>query len=113
MANQGSCSVIFNGLTNATVVDISNQPFYMAVIHVQNNTAALAYCQIFGVAAASVVIGTTVPLVQFSVPASGGVVVPFPGEGFRIHAVATSIATTTLRTGSASAACDVMIYKKN
>lgn len=96
-----------------TAQEVSNLPAYIAVLELFNNTAAPAYFQVFWKAVGSVVVGTTVPDMVLPMPASGGAVIPFYGEGLKTRGTAWTIASTTTRTGAVSAACDIVIWKKN
>ena len=113
MANQGSCDHFLSVAVTGTAAAVSNLPAYIGLMEVFNNTAAIAYLQIFWKAVGSVTPGTTVPDVVIPLPASGGVVLPFPGEGWRTRGTDWSICSTTTRTGAISAATDLVIWKKN
>lgn len=96
-----------------TVLDFSNQPTYVGSIEFANTTAALAYVQIFWKAAASVTLGTTVADVVIGLPASGGMALSFPDEGWRTQGTDWSMAVTTTRTGLTAALTSVTVWKKN
>jgi len=76
-----------------------------------NTTAAIAYLQVFWLAAASVTLGTTAPDVVIPLPASGGVSIPFEGEGWHT-ASKFSVAGTTGRTNNVQALVDVVLWEK-
>lgn len=96
----------------STVVAGSNVPTYIGTMELANTTAAMAYLQIFWAASGDVVLGTTVPDVVIPLPASGGAVLNFEGEGWKTHGTAWSMAGTTTRTGNTQALIDVVIWKK-
>lgn len=96
-----------------TVLVGDNVPTYIATLEFANTTAAMAYVQIFWKAASDVTLGTTVPDVVIGLPASGGAVLHFEGEGWRTMGTAWSFAATTTRTGLTAALTSVTIWKKN
>lgn len=79
---------------------------------VMNTTAAIAYVQVFNKLSANVTLGVTVPDWVIPVPANGTT-----GAGSNgwipvsiLHATGITIACTTTRTGSSTAACDVLMF---
>ena len=94
-----------------TVIAGSDVPTDIAMIEVGNTTAAIAYIQIFWLAAGSVTLGTTAPNAVIPVPASGGVVLPFDG-GWKTGGTAWSMASTTTATGSTNAAQFITIWRR-
>lgn len=93
---------------NATVVNVSNGACFVAHINVTNSSAAVAWVQIFDVAAADVTLGTTRPLFQFAVAATSGLEsVSFsPPIKFNTR---FSVASTTASEGSSGSADGVML----
>lgn len=99
----------FSAQVAGTVTNVTtgqNPTFYTVLIY--NNTAAVAYMQIFYKAAASVTLGTTTADAVITIPASAGVAID---AGWHINsgAVGVSIACTTSRTNNTGASCDVFI----
>ncbi len=79
---------------------------------VLNNTAAIAYVQVFNKGTGSITLGSTAPDWVIPVPANG---TTGAGNNFMIplgvsHSTAISVACTTTRTGSTTAACDVLLF---
>jgi len=79
---------------------------------VLNTTSAIAYVQVFNALAANVTLGSTTPDWVIPVPANGTT-----GAGTNgwlpiaiLHSTGITIACTTTRTGSSTAACDVLIF---
>lgn len=77
-----------------------------------NTTSAIAYVQVFNALAANVTLGSTAPDWVIPVPANGTT-----GAGSNgwipvsiLHATGITIACTTTRTGSSTAACDVLMF---
>lgn len=105
----GGLSIV-TGSVGATATAIKASAGQLYGYHLFNTTAAVAYVQIFNVAAASVTLGTTAPTFSIGIPASGGVTVNFDkGIAF---GTAISFACTTTRTGSSGATCDVNFFYK-
>ena len=79
---------------------------------VLNTTSAIAYVQVFNALAANVTLGSTTPDWVIPVPANGSTGagtngwLPFP----ILHSTGITIACTTTRTGSTTAACDVLLF---
>lgn len=96
-----------------TVVVGDINPTYIDSMVLVNTTAALAYVQIFWVAAASVTLNSTVPDVVIPLPPSGGAVLHFGDGGWKTLGTAWSLACTTTRTGSSAALVDVTIWKRH
>ena len=112
MANQGAVDHLISAEVAGTAVAMSNVPTYIDTIELMNTTAAVAYLQVFWVASGSVTPGTTVPDVVIGLPASGGAVLHFEGEGWKTRGTAWSAIATTTRTGSTGAAVSVTVWKK-
>ena len=96
----------------STVIVGGINPIDIAIAELANTTAAIAYLQVFWKAAADVTLGTTAPDVVIGLPASGGAVLHFEGEGWHTGGTAWSFAGTTTRTGSTQALVDVAIWEK-
>lgn len=106
-ATSGGLSIV-TGSVGATATAIKASAGQLYGYHILNTTAAVAYVQLFNVAAGSVTLGTTVPVMSIGIPASGGVTVNFDkGIAF---STAISFACTTTRTGSTGATCDVNFF---
>lgn len=73
-----------------------------------NNTAAIAYIQVFNLASASVTLGTTTPDYVLPLPASSGATIAL--DLGCAHGTGITVACTTTRGGSTTAACDVVIW---
>lgn len=102
--------LIVTGSVGATATAIKASAGQLYGYHLFNTTAAVAYVQIFNVAAASVTLNTTVPTFSIGIPASGGVTVNWDkGIAF---STAISYACTTTRTGLTGATCDVNFFYK-
>jgi hypothetical protein len=105
----GGLSIV-TGSVGGTATAIKASAGQLYGYHLFNTTAAVAYVQIFNVAAGSVTLGTTTPTISIGIPASGGVTVNFDkGIAF---GTAISFACTTTRTGSTGATCDVNFFYK-
>ncbi len=79
---------------------------------VLNNTAAIAYVQVFNKAVGNVTLGSTAPDWVIPVPANG---TTGAGSNYTLdipisHSTGITIACTTTRTGSTTAACDVLFF---
>lgn len=105
----GGLSIV-TGSVGATATAIKASAGQLYGYHLFNTTAAVAYVQIFNVAAASVTLGTTAPTFSIGIPASGGVTVNFDkGIAF---GTAISFGCTTTRAGSTGATCDCNFFFK-
>jgi hypothetical protein len=106
-ATTGGLSIVSASVGGtATVIKASAGQLYG--YHFFNTTAAVAYVQIFNVAAASVTLGTTTPTLSIGMPAGSGVTVNFDkGVAF---STAISFACTTTRTGSTGATVDCNFF---
>ena len=71
-------------------------------ISLLNETAAVAYLQIFMRASGSVTVGTTAPNLSLGLPASGGLTLSFP-NGLIVGGDGLTVAGTTTRNGSSGA----------
>lgn len=108
-ATSGGLSIV-TGSVGATATAIKASAGQLYGYHLFNTTAAVAYVQIFNVAAGSVTLGTTAPTFSIGIPASGGVTVNWDkGIAF---GTAISFGCTTTRTGSTGATCDVNFFYK-
>lgn len=104
----GGLSVFSASVTTVQSVKASAGQIYGW--HFFNTTAAVAYVQIFNVASGSVTLGTTAPTLVIGIPASGGATVSNPsGIAF---GTAISIAATTTRSNSTTAAVDCAVFYK-
>lgn len=75
-----------------------------------NNTAALAYLQIFDKLLANVTLGTTAPDWVIPLAANQQIVIPPIGQLIARHKTAFTIAGTTGRANSTTAAIDVLLH---
>lgn len=95
------------GGTKASVHDKASTIYGIALL---NETAAVAYLQLFKRASASVTVGTNAPDLALGLPASGGLTLSFP-QGLIMGGDGLTIAGTTTRTGSTGANISVnLIY---
>lgn len=99
----------FSASAGATVTKVKDAPVTLFGYHILNNTAAIAYVQVFDKLSTNVTVGTTVPDYVIPVPANGGAVMAMGRTGSR-HANGMSVACTTTRTGSVAAVCDVLFW---
>ena len=75
-----------------------------------NTSAAIAFVQLFNVAAASVVAGTTVPLLECIVPVTSGFVnIDLPALGVAFD-TAISVCSSTTEGGATGSAAGVTVY---
>lgn len=111
--SQGNLEPALSSAITGTVIVGSTTPTRIGLIEVANTTAAIAYIQIFWLAAASVTLGTTAPNFVIPVPASGGVVLPFDGAWTTGGGGAWSLASTTTATGSTNAAQYINIWRRS
>ena len=101
---------MFSGQVAGAAQALDNTgPQVLRTLQVLNTTVAVAYLQIFNIAAASVVLGTTAPTLSIGIPLSGMLVYPFPENGQHMKGNALSCAGTTTRTGAVAAALDINI----
>lgn len=102
----GAASSAYSAAVGGTVVNIdANKGITIKDLVLVNNTAALAYLQIFGKAAADVTLGTTTPTHVIPMLASGGL--SLPDLNLKIGGPACSIACTTGRANAVAATTDV------
>lgn len=80
---------------------------------VMNNTAALAYLQVFDKAVADVTLGTTVPDWVIPLAANSLILVPPIAQPIARHQTAITVAGTTTRGGLTTAAIDVLLWVSN
>lgn len=104
MPNSGS--KVYSGTASSTKAGLRDGSSVTVYgLELLNKESAVSYLQIFNRPAASVTVGTTVPIASIGLPASGGCTLSFPmgwivgGDGF-------TIASTTTRTGSTTAGID-------
>lgn len=100
---------IYSGSASGTKAELSKNAETMRAINLINGTAAVAYFQIFNLPAASVTVGTTAPLASIGLPASAGLTLSF-GEGQILGGSGLTVASTTTRAGSTTAAVDYTIF---
>ena len=91
--------------TKADVTTDAKSTIYS--VHISNTTAATAYLQVFDLQSGSVTVGSTAPTYAFGVPAGGVANLHF-GRPIE-HSTGFTIASTTTRTGSSTAAQEVTI----
>ena len=90
-----------------TVVAVKAGAGNLAGLQIINTQATLAaYVQVFDAATGSVVLGTTVPVLEILVPAASSVSATLPPEGVNF-ATAISIASTTAEFGNTASAAGV------
>ncbi len=106
----GMFEPVFNASVTGTKVQVSAVPLDIGAYHILNNTAAIAYIQVFYKLAADVTVGTTVADAHIALPASGGCTLMLGGLGWRTRGPVT-LACTTTRTGSTTATADVLLFK--
>jgi hypothetical protein len=111
-ATSGGLGLPFSASVTATKQQVKATAGNVYGWQVINNTAALAYVQVFNLASASVTVGTTVPDYVIACPGNSTT-----GAGNSIfldlaisHTVGITIAATTSRTGSTGATCDVLFF---
>jgi len=101
---------LFTGQVAGTVIALDNNgPTTLRWLTFLNTTAAVAYLQIFNIAAASVTLGTTAPTLSIGVPASAALVLAIPEAGQHMRGSGLSCAGTTTRAGLTGAALDLNI----
>lgn len=106
-STSGGLSII-TGSVAAVATAIKASAGQLYGYHLFNTTAAVAFVQIFNVAAGSVTLGTTVPNIAIGIPASAQVTMNFDkGIAF---STAISYGCTTTRTGNTGAACAVNFF---
>lgn len=102
----------YSASVNATKAQVKGSAGTVFGWSILNTTSAIAYCQVFDKASASVTVGTTAPDYVIPIPANsttGAGSNIFSEKGWS-HANGITIACTTTRTGSTNAACDVLIF---
>jgi|SRR5882672_11149079 len=101
----------FNDAVAATVIQIKSQQGQLFGMNLVNSTAAVAYLQVFGLPAASVVLGTTVPDWHIKLTANQSLQLQWQqGLGFSGGGSGMSIAGTTLAQGTVAAAISVTAF---
>lgn len=107
----GGLPLPFSASVNATKQQVKATAGLVYGWQILNNTAAIAYVQVFNLASASVTVGTTVP--DYVIPLPGN---STTGAGATInipigitHSVGITIACTTTRGGNTGATCDVVM----
>jgi hypothetical protein len=92
------------GQANGTKVEIDNTgPATLKMLYVLNETAAVAYFQVYFRKADDVTVGTTVPHLSFGLPASAAFSLPIPPNGIRVGGNGLTVASTTTRENSTGA----------
>ena len=99
----------FSASVGATATQVLGGHGQLYGYHIVNNTAALAYVQVFDLPAASVTVGTTVPDYVIPLPANGQAVMPMSRTGID-HANGLTVACTTARGNAVAATCDVVMW---
>ena len=99
----------FSGAVTAVQALDNTGPQALRFVYIFNTTVAVAYLQIFNIAAGSVTLGTTAPTLSIGIPASAAAVIPLPEGGLHMKGNALSCAGTTTRTGNTTAQLDVNI----
>lgn len=95
------------GGTKASVHDNGSALYGISLL---NETAAVAYLQVFKRVASAVTVGTTTPDLALGLPANGGLTLSFP-HGFIVGGDGLTVAGTTTRTGSTGANISVnLVY---
>jgi hypothetical protein len=102
----------FSASVNATKAQVKGSAGQVYGWNIVNNTAAIAYCQVFNLASASVTVGTTTPDYVIAIPGNSttGAGNAMLGEIGIAHSTGITICCTTSRTGSTNAACDVLFF---
>jgi hypothetical protein len=106
----GSFDSLYNAAVAGTVLQVSAVPVEIGAYHMLNTTAAIAYVQVFYLAAASVTLGTTVANFVIALPASGGATLNMEGRGWLTRGP-LSLAGTTTATGNTGAAVYVSLWR--
>lgn len=90
----GSAVVFYNDAVAGAAVAVKTAAGRLNGIAVCNTTAAVAYLQVFNKAAADVVLGTTVPVASFRIPASSSrdIAIPLDIDGAGISVAGTTLA---------------------
>lgn len=108
----GGLGLPFSASVNATKQQVKGTAGNVYGWNIVNNTAAIAYCQVFNLASASVTVGSTTPDYVIAIPGNSTT-----GAGNSValdlgisHSTGITIACTTTRTGSTNAACDVLFF---
>lgn len=105
-----SGSKVFSGTASSTKAGLADgMGSTVYAINLINGAAAVSYFQIFNLPAASVTVGTTAPLVSIGLPASAGLTISFP-RGWILGGSGLTIASTTTRAGSSTAAVDYNLW---
>jgi hypothetical protein len=104
----GGCSIFNASVTTAASIKSSAGQIYG--YHILNTTTANAFVQIFNVASGSVTLGTTAPTLVLGIPAGGGAALSI--EAGVAFSTAITIAATTTRNGSTTAACECTVFYK-
>ena len=92
-----------------TVTAVKATAGILKTVTVVNNQAAVAFVQIFNVAAGSVTLGTTTPDWEIQVAANSSVTVNFAPDGLSCG-TAISVASTTAEGGGTGSAAGVMVF---
>jgi len=92
-------------LTTGAAANVTAGAATLLSVDINNGTGADAFVQLFDVAAASVILGTTVPVMSFAVEASASINVQLQSPKRFLTRI--SCGSTTTRTGLTTAACSV------
>lgn len=92
MPNSGTKS--YSGQVAGTKTAVHDKPTTLYAVNFLNETAAVAYVQLFYLASGDVTVGTTTPQMAIGLPASGGLTWSFP-QGWILGGAALTIACTT------------------
>jgi hypothetical protein len=98
---------IFNASVT-TVQSVKSSAGQLYGYHILNTTAAIAYVQVWNLGTGSITLGTTAPTFVLGLPANGGAT--FNSDIGIAFATAISVAATTTRAGSATAACEITMF---
>lgn len=111
-ATSGGLGLPFSASVNATKQQVKGSAGQVYGWSILNTTSAIAYCQVFNLASASVTVGTTTPDYVIPIPANGttGAGNNMLGEIGIAHGTGITVCCTTTRTGSTNAACDVLFF---
>lgn len=110
MVGIGKTRSLYSASVAGTKAEVIATDVDIAGYHLLNETAAVAYVQVFYKLAAAVTVGTTTPDVVIPLPASGGATMKFEGKGWRIPTALTLAATTTSG-GATGAACFITLFR--
>ena len=98
----------YSAQVGGTKAEVHGKAATIYGIALLNETAAVAYLQLFKRASADVTVGTTAPDLSLGLPANGGLTLSFP-RGFILGGEGLTVAGTTTRAGSTGANISVNI----